>query len=254
MIRKEFYFSPVLKDIHDLGTKRAGYDYVREAIFIRLLSLCAGGVEFISSKHLSVTTGCPENQCELVWGYCLSKSILRESAYGMSTNEWLVESGYSPSKPNRANLPPNRDFKAEATKDTSEPQTPPKVRQISQVNGIAETECKSSFKTDTENTQTRVVPPKRQPLIKEAVRHNVWLDRDEMAQLLKTITQEELTMCLDYYSDWKGKNCVSKDINDFKQINKWVIRSVRQKKSTTRNSTDIDPDDFQEFLDEYVKG
>lgn len=254
MIKKEFYFSPVLKDIHDLGTKRAGYDYVREAIFIRLLSLCAGGVEFISSKHLSVTTGCPENQCELVWSYCLSKSILRESAYGMSTNEWLVESGYSPSRPNRANLPPNRDFKAEATKDTSEPQIPPKVGQISQTNGIDETECKSSFKTETENAQNRETPQFRPALVKEAVRHNVWLDRDELATLLKSITQDELSECLDFYSDWKGKNRVSNSINDFKQINKWVINSVRQKKSTKRSSRDIDSNDFQEFLDEYVKG
>ena len=254
MIKKEFYFSPILKDIHDLGTKRAGYDYVREAIFIRLLSLCAGGIEFTSSKHFSLATGCPENQCDLVWCYCLNKGVLRDSANGMSTNEWLVESGYSPLRQNRLNLPPNRDLKAEATKDTGEPKTPPKVWQISQVNGITETEHKSSFKTETETAQIRANPPQRQPLIKEAVRHNVWLDRDELAQLLKTITQEELTTCLDYYSDWKGKNCVSKDINDFKQINKWVINSVRQKKSTKRSSRDIDSNDFQEFLDEYVKG
>ena len=254
MIRKEFYFSPTLKDIHDLGTKRAGYDYVREAIFIRLLSLCAGGIEFTSSKHLSLTTGCPENQCDLVWNYCLNNGILRDSLNGMSTNDWLAERGYSPSRQNRANLPPNRDLKTEATKDTSETQTPPKVGQISQAIGIHEKPHQPSFKTDTENTKTRAMPPQRQPLIKEAVRHNVWLDREELAQLLKTITQEELTLCLDYYSDWKGKNCVSKDINDFKQINKWVINSIRRKKPATRNSTDIDPNDFQEFLDEYVKG
>lgn len=259
MIKKEFYFSTTLRDIHNLGTKRAGYEYTREAIFMRILSMCAGGVCFQSAKHLSAIIGCPQSQCDLVWDYCIKSRILRETNSVFDAIDWMIESGFIPQRQNRPNLPPSRVLTPEPTKDTGAPQTPPKEGQISQAIGIDDKHPQPSFKTDSEITETRPKQHRRQQLVKEAVRSNVWLDRDELMQLQKSLSQDELTQCLDLLSDWKGKNNITdRGFDDFKQINKWVIRSVRQLSERRKNQGTehqfVWDDEFDAFLEKYIKG
>lgn len=257
MIKKEFYYSSVLRDVHELGTKRGGYEYAREAIFIRILSLCASGIELMNAKHLSTITGCPVNQCALVWDYCIQSNILSQTQNGYSAAYWLAQSGYSPLRLKSANLPPSAPFCPEQVKHTGEAETPLKEGQIPQAIGIEEEPVDSAIEPpavpQTERARGDV---KTQYRVKEAVRNNVYLDRDELNHLMSVLTEDELTKCLDLLSDWKGKNRITdSNFNDFKQINKWVIDSVRRLKD--RNQTNIrqlvSNDEFDDFLEHYIK-
>lgn len=258
-IPKEFFYSKTIDEIHSLGSKKNGSYYMREAVFLRLLSFSADGIQFHSFNHFAEVTGCPIKQCETIWEYCLSRQILIETDEGFSAVDWMQNNGLLPFKRNRSNLPASRVLTPEPTKDTGTPQTPPKEGQISQAIGIDDKQPQPSFKTDSEITETRPKQHRRQQLVKEAVRANVWLDRDELMQLQKSLSQDELTQCLDLLSDWKGKNNITdRGFDDFKQINKWVIRSVRQLSERRKNQGTehqfVWDDEFDAFLEKYIKG
>lgn len=248
IIVKDFFLSKTLNEIHSLGSKKNGAHYMRESVFFRLLAFDSDGVCFNSFRHFSDVSGCPIKQCELIWDYCVRNKILVKESDEFHAHDWMVANGFIQSQNNPSNLRPSARKRQQAIVPMSDAKTCAKTQNNAQETDPVVRQLTPSPAQRGQNE------PQRPALVKEAVRHNVWLDRDEIATLLKTLTQDELTKCLDLLSDWKGKNHVSGDINDFKQINKWVIGSVRQKKSASRNSTDIDPDDFQEFLDEYVKG
>lgn len=157
----EFYLSPTITSIRNCGTNRAGFALAREAIFIRLLAYSSSGIYFESVEHFCSLVSSNE-QAKLVWDYCLSAGILQKTESGYSASRWISSNGKvkKTSTETLQNLPPSTSKRGRLPKHTSESNTPPKVGQISQGNGIDETDGK----VDETDCRKTVESPKDNPL------------------------------------------------------------------------------------------
>lgn len=156
-LKNEFYFAQEVNDVHDLGPKRGGLDLVRESIFIRLMTFCSTGAKVWNYKSLSFQNN--PNQTKLVWDYCVSEGILKETDSGYSAIDWLKERQML-SLETFQNLPSNAPKRGRPPKHTSEPKAPPKVGQISQANGIDE----QGSQADVKDVPKENEKPKDNPL------------------------------------------------------------------------------------------
>lgn len=263
VLTHEFYLSSTITAIRNCGTNRAGFVLAREAIFIRLLAYSTSGICFESLKHFVSVTNANE-QAKLVWDYCIDAGILQKTESGYSALDWIRSHGMTGKtfKPDIAsNLPSGARKRGRPSKDTSNPINPPKVGQISQINGIVETDVEPEFEIvpketetpkDTSPSQTDsqdVDAPKDQELIvfnthvenkpadvikpaaevkpidelKECVRPNVFLSRSEILDLKSRFTDDQVTLMLDKLSEYKATTGRYYR-SDFDAIERWVVR------------------------------
>lgn len=209
LLPQRFYQEPIVFAVHAIGSERWGAGYMREAILIRLLALCAQGWAFESHLHLSKISQYPENQCRLVWDACIDNGIIRENNGKHSAAEWLLENGFL----NDAdNAPKTRQKRAQSPK-ASNSSTEPKTSQITPSKPQqSASNADQAFYTD-----------------KIAVRPNVWLSHAEIADLKKKYSDDDISRMVDYYSDWKLKKGSNVRTSDYQSITRWVYKILTEK-------------------------
>lgn len=209
LLPQRFYQEPIIFAVHAIGSERWGAGYMREAILIRLLALCAQGWVFESHLHLSKISRYPENQCGLVWDACANNGIIRENNGKYSAMEWLLENGFLN---NADNAPKTRQKRAKA----ATPSNPSPNPEIAQIGGKESQQSASNaeraFYTD-----------------KIAVRPNVWLSHAEIADLKKKYSDDDISRMVDYYSDWKLKKGSNVRTSDYQSITRWVYKILTEK-------------------------
>ena len=187
-IKDDFYVSRPVMEIHQISSRRGGLDLVREAILLRILSFCSNGATVYDYKAFSFQDN--PNQTKLVWDYCISAGILRETENGYSAMDWLKENGLidfcpsltnPPSNGNASNLPPSARKRGRPPKDTTPHKDPPKEGQILQINGIPETGMEGVFPV-VEN-----IPPKPSQTIPSLTNN-----QEEQLTVVDQCKQEEL--------------------------------------------------------------
>ena len=209
LLPQRFYQEPIVFAVHAIGSERWGAGYMREAILIRLLALCAQGLAFESHSHLSKISQYPENQCKLVWDACIDNGIIRENNGKYSAAEWLLENGFLNDADNAPKTRPKRATNPKASNSSTEPK-------IAQMGGKESQQSASNadqaFYTD-----------------KIAVRPNVWLSHAEIADLKKKYSDDDIRRMVDYYSDWKLKKGSSVRTSDYQSITRWVYKILTEK-------------------------
>lgn len=222
LLPQRFYQEPIVFAVHAIGSERWGAGYMREAILIRLLALCAQGWAFESHSHLSKISQYPENQCKLVWSACIDNGIIRENNGKYSAAEWLIENGFLNDVDNTPKTRPKRVQNPRASNSSTEPkiaQTGGKESQQSASN------AERAFYTD-----------------KIAVRPNVFLSHAEIAELKKTYSKEEITKMVDYFSDWKFKKGSNVRTSDYQCIVRWVYKILKEEQQQpTEQTKDSNP-------------
>lgn len=206
---------PIMYMISKAGDERAGHALLRESIFIRLLVFSSDGCRFQDAKQFAKVLGVPVNQAKLVWDVCVSENILiNETGSLYSAIKWMTKNQILPSSKiseTGSVKPDKRDSEKQICAAAGE--NPEK--------GIAEPVCQQ---------QSHV----RQ--IKEQVRPNVRLSRQEIEALKKSYSDEEISRMLDKLSEYKtntGKTYSS----DYQAIIRWVCRSINERSNPVSNIT-----------------
>lgn len=215
LMSSSLYQQPVIFDIHNAGSQRWGFAILREAIFIRLLTLCAEGQIFSNSSHLATVTSLPEVQCNLVWDVCINDGVLNKADCGYSALKWLRNQGFLNDAEKRPKTAPNRAEKDEAYNSLPAPE-------IARIDGVLTQESRHRGRP---RKATQTAPQNR-----VAVRPNLWLSADEIAELKQKYSDSEITWMADFYSEWKRKKGVEISISDFKALSGWVGDAMRQKR------------------------
>lgn len=206
----DLYFHPVMHEITKPIHARDGFMVARESIFFKLLSYCANENTFDSVEQFSRYSMLPLKQCQVVWDVCVGHNVLRKTERGYSAREWMCENGLLPCAQNT----PKRVKTAEA----------------------------SVYKSEPETTQNEAVLRNHSP--KTPVRPNVYLSREELAELHSQFTEEQVSMMLDKLSSFKTeKNWRYR--SDFDAINRWVIKWLGQEMA----KQEIDKASVQRFYE-----
>lgn len=103
----KLYQMDAWKAVFNAGNNRYGYGYIREAVFTRLLVLCAQNVRFINAAQFAQISMSPIKICEAIWSVCVEKNVLRQSDGYYSATSWMAENGLliSDNPANPQNIP-----------------------------------------------------------------------------------------------------------------------------------------------------
>lgn len=91
VMRDKIYQTDAWKAVFNAGSNRYGYGYIREAIFARLLVLCAQNVKFVNAAQFAQISMSPIKVCEVVWAVCVEKNVLRQQDGYYSASSWMAE-------------------------------------------------------------------------------------------------------------------------------------------------------------------
>lgn len=212
VMRDKIYQTDAWKAVFNAGSNRYGYGYIREAIFARLLVLCAQNVKFVNAAQFAQISMSPIKVCEVVWAVCVEKNVLRQQDGYYSALEWMIENG----------------FVGDTNKPIAQPQ--PKPQPTSQ--SIRHTECNDGKS------------------VGEALRHNVSMNRDQVQDILKYLTPEEFAYGLDLLSEWKTNKGDVTCNNDYYHFKKWVIKAVKKEFEERKKNEEKSDDYYNEFFKE----
>lgn len=115
VMRDKIYQMDVWTSVFNAGSKRNGYAFVREAVFTRLLVLCAQNIKFVNAAQFAQISMSPIKVCEVVWAVCVEKNVLRQQDGYYSASSWMAENHLLVSD-NPAN-PQNLPIKEKAPKE-----------------------------------------------------------------------------------------------------------------------------------------
>lgn len=210
ILKDKLYHTDVFNSVFKADKRGSAYNFYREAIFIRMLVLCADGFKFVNAAQLSRFSTANESQCNLVWAACVEHNVLRHRDGYYSALEWMVENG----------------FVGDTNKPIVQPQ--PKPQPTSQ--SLRHTECNDGKS------------------VGEALRHNVFMNRDQVQDILKYLTQEEFAYGLDLLSDWKTNKGDVTCNNDYYHFKKWVIKAVKKEFEERKKNEEKSDDYYNEFF------
>lgn len=91
VMRDKIYQMDVWTSVSNAGSKRNGYAFVREAVFTRLLVLCAQNIKFVNAAQFAQLSMSPIKVCEVVWAVCIEKNVLRQQDGYYSASSWMAE-------------------------------------------------------------------------------------------------------------------------------------------------------------------
>lgn len=91
VMRDKIYQMDVWTSVFNAGSKRNGYAFVREAVFTRLLVLCAQNIKFVNAAQFAQLSMSPIKVCEAVWAVCVEKNVLRQQDGYYSASSWMAE-------------------------------------------------------------------------------------------------------------------------------------------------------------------
>lgn len=211
-ISDNFYQLPVFKAIFNASSRGSVNNYNREAVFIRMLVLASSGIRFLNAAQMAQYTMTSESQCNLVWAACVEHNVLRHKDGYYSALEWMIENGF--------------------VSDTNKPiaQPHPKPQPTSQ--SLRHTECNDGKS------------------VGEALRHNVFMNSDQVQDILKYLTPEEFAYGLDLLSGWKTNKGDVTCNNDYYHFKKWVIKAVKKEFAERKKNEEKSDDYYNEFFKE----
>lgn len=211
----DLFRMPIMYMISKAGDERAGHALLRESIFIRLLVFSSDGCRFQDAKQFAKVLGVPVNQAKLVWDVCVSEKILiNETGSSYSAIKWMTKNQILPSS---------------------------KTSETGSVKSNKRDVEEQLYVVPSENSEKGIVEPVCQQQshvrqIKEQVRPNVRLSRQEIEALKKSYSDEEISRMLDKLSEYKtntGKTYSS----DYQAIIRWVCRSIHERGNPVSNIT-----------------
>ena len=216
----DLFRMPIMYMISKAGDERAGHALLRESIFIRLLVFSSDGCRFQDAKQFAKVLGVPVNQAKLVWDVCVSEKILiNETGSSYSAIKWMTKNQILPSSKTSGTGSVKSDKQdAEEQICVSTNENPEK--------GISEKEIAEPVCQQQSHVRQ----------IKEQVRPNVRLSRQEIEALKKSYSDEEISRMLDKLSEYKtntGKSYSS----DYQAIIRWVCRSIHERSNPVSNIT-----------------
>ena len=217
-------FNPVVDEILKANNNN-GYGLAREAIFYHLLGMSAENYKFSGAEHLAKMVNAPDKQCQIVWDVCIKHKVLRQIEDGVfSAIEWMKEEGLMPSKFHEPRKPKIKPIESPCILEPVEvpKPKPEKAIQITDSN-----------------------PYKNE--IKEQVRPNVRLTRNEIISLKEQFSDKQIAEMLDILSEFKtnsGKTYPS----DYAALNRWVIKRVCDESAPTRLSASKTGESFPEWI------
>lgn len=91
VMRDKIYQTDAWKAVFNAGNNKYGHGYIREAVFARLLVLCAQNVKFVNAAQFAQISMSPIKVCEVVWAVCVEKNVLRQQDGYYSASSWMAE-------------------------------------------------------------------------------------------------------------------------------------------------------------------
>lgn len=198
-LTSRIYSEPTLSLIMASGVAKNGNAFTRAYIFLRLLILSSEDYSFVDSNQFSSVTNMPPKQCELVWGVCMTRNVLRPAYDGFSARQWLIENGFMDTHVETGQICLRSDSNSCVSKTLNDTQKSSGVQ-----NGQTETQ----FRPD------RVF-----------VRHNVTLSTSDISALKSKYSDAQLEQMYDKLSAYKeqtGRRYPS----DYQAIERWVNKAV----------------------------
>lgn len=209
ILKDKLYRTDVFNSVFKADKRGSAYNFYREAIFIRMLVLCADGFKFVNAAQLSRFSTANESQCNLVWAACVEHNVLRHKDGYYSALEWMVENG----------------FVGDTSKPVEQPQ--PKPQPTSQI--LRHTESNDGKS------------------VSEALRPNVRMNRDQIQDILTHLSQDEFALGLDMLSDWKANKVEVTCNNDYYQFKKWVIKAVKKEMAERKKNVEKTDEYYEEW-------